>query len=86
VKIGDNVLVQQGDEDDDYEKQPAVGEVVELFQSVGLDPNRTKIRWYFTFKEIPKAYQNQIGKLIINKMPKKSLCGMKNHENNYCVC
>ena len=63
MSISDNVLIQQSEEDDDNESPPAIGKLLELYQSIGDDPNRAKIKWYFLHQEVPKALRSVIGDL-----------------------
>lgn len=56
ININTTVLVKQGDGDNDV----AIGHVLELFKSIGKDPNRAKVLWFFTYKELPTFYRNQI--------------------------
>ena len=64
VSVKDNVLVQQAEEGDNEEKPPAIGQLLELYQSVGEDPNRAKIKWYFLHQELPKALRGLLGTIL----------------------
>ena len=61
VSVHDNVLIQQTDKDEDEERPPAIGNLLDLYQSVGKDPNRAKIKWYFLHEEVPKALRTTLG-------------------------
>eukprot|EP00111_Clytia_hemisphaerica_P019820 TCONS_00058448-protein len=60
VTLNDNVLIKQGDDDDDEDKQPALGQLLELYESIGNDPNRAKVRWYFYHHEMPKSFRSLV--------------------------
>ena len=60
-------MIQQSDVDEDEEKPPAIGLLLDLYQSVGNDPNRAKIKWYFLHEELPKAMRASVGTMLKEK-------------------
>ena len=48
INIGDNVLVKQ------CNGGFAVAKVIKLFEDVGENPFRAKIKWFYKYSEIPK--------------------------------
>lgn len=59
IKVGDNVLVNQGSSTNKY----AVCEVLELFERLDDDPYRARVRWYYLYSELSKHHQQQVGML-----------------------
>ena len=55
VSVGDNVEIK-------LDSNSAVAEIRELYETVGENPHRARIRWYYPFEDIPKKYKQLVGK------------------------